>query len=111
MGLPKLDVWFDYGCCLWNNSGAVHGDSLPISDGLKRELEALGDEFWSYLDGSDPGGPPAWTREQTYAFFDRAEPVCKRLQEELQGKYTVINCLDDDRKTYCDPENWVDDRK
>ena len=111
MELPKLEFWFDYGCCLWNDSGAVNIDNLPISDSLKRELEALDDEFWGYLDLSDPGGPPLWTREQTYAFFDRAELVCKRLQEELQGKYTVINRLDDDRKCYCNPENWVDNRK
>ncbi len=99
MELPKLKFWFDYGCCLWSDIGAVNIDNLPISDSLKRELEALGDEFWDYLDDGDPGGPPAWTREQTCAFFDRAEPVCKKLEEELRGKYTVINRLDDDRKT------------
>lgn len=110
MELPKLEFWFDYGCCLWDEGGAV-GDDLPISDELKRELKALDDEFWGYLDWSDPGGPPVWTIEETYAFFDRAEPVFKRLEEELHGKYTVINHLDDDRRCYCDPENWIDKRK
>ena len=110
MELPKWEFSFDYGCCLWDESGAV-GDDLPISDELKRELNALDDEFWGYLDWSDPGGPPVWTIEETYAFFDRAEPVFKRLEEELRGKYMVINRLDDVRRCYCDPENWIDKRK
>lgn len=106
MELPKLKFSFDYGCCLWTDSGGIGSDNLPISDSLKQELEALEDEFWGYLDMDDPKRPPAWTLEETLAFFDRAEPVCKRLQEELQGKYTVINRLDDDREMYCDPEYW-----
>lgn len=110
MELPKLEFRFDYGCCLWDKDGAV-GDDLSISDELKCELNALDDEFWGYLDWSDPAGPPVWTREETFAFFDRAEPVFKRLEEELRGKYKVINRLDDDRRCYCDPENWIDKRK
>lgn len=106
MELTKLEFWFDYGCCLWNDCGAVNIDSLPISDSLKRELETLGDEFWCYIDGSDAKAPPLWTLEETLAFFDRAELVCKRLQEELQGKYMVINRLDEDRECYCKPEYW-----
>lgn len=109
--LPKLEFWFDYGCCLWSDGGAFGVYKLPVSDGLKNEVQALEDEFWGYLDLSDPGGPPAWTIEQTYAFFDRAEIVCRKLQEELHGKYTVINRLDRDRETYCDPEGWIDTRK
>lgn len=110
MELPRLRFSFDYGCCLWVDDGAFDEDSLPITDGLKRELKALEDEFWDYLDWDDPGGPPAWSREETLAFFDRAEPVCKRLEEELCGKYTVINLLDKDREMYCDPEGWIDNR-
>ena len=41
MELPKLEFWFDYGCCLWDDDGAV----------------------------------------------------------------------DENRKCYCDPENWIDKRK
>lgn len=110
MELPKLEFSFDYGVCLWDKGGAVEPDKLPVSDDLKRELNALNDEFPSYLNWSDPHEPPVWTLEETLAFFDRAEHVCKRLQEDLQGKYTVISRLDDDREMYCDPENWVDDR-
>lgn len=111
MELPELEFWFDYGCCLWDKGGAVDANNLPISDDLKRELEEYGDEFCEYLNWGDPAGPPVWTQEETYAFFDRAELVCQKLQEELRGKYTVINCLDDDRRCYCDSENWIDNRK
>lgn len=110
MELPTLRFSFDYGCCLWTDDGAFGAYNLPISDDLKNDVEALEDEFWCYLDWSDPGGPPVWTIEQTYAFFDRAELVCQKLQEELCGKYTVINCLDDDRRCYCDPTGWIDTR-
>lgn len=109
MELPKLVFGFDYGCCLWDN-GAVDENSLPISDNLKSELKTLEDEFCDYLDWNDPAGPPVWTREETYAFFDRAESVCIKLEEELRGKYTVVNILDKDREMYCNPENWIDTR-
>ncbi len=110
MELPTIEFWFDYGCCLWCDEGAFGVYNLPIPDSLKNEVEAFEDEFWDFLDDSDPGGPPAWTIEQTYAFFDRAEIVCQKLQEELRGKYTVINRLDRGRKDYCDPEGWIDTR-
>ncbi len=111
MELPELRFSFDYGCCTWVCDGAIDPDKLPISDGLKRKLRALGDEFHDYLNWDDPAGPPVWTREQTYAFFDRAEPVAKKLEEELCGRYTVINLLDQDREMYCKPEYWIDNRK
>lgn len=110
MELTKLEFRFDYGCCLWCEDGAAGIDSLPISDDLKRELKEYDDKFWDYLDMDDPGGPPVWTREETLAFFDRAELVCQRLQEELREKYTVINRLDEDKKCYGNPENWIDTR-
>lgn len=110
MELPKLEFSFDYGCCLWDKDGAAGLENLPISDSLKRELNEADDEFWNYLDMDDPGGPPVWTIEQTYAFFDRMELVYKKLEEELRGQYTVINGLDGDRETYCQPKNWIDNR-
>lgn len=106
MELPELTFSFDYGCCLWDKGGAVGADTLPISDGLKRELEEYGDEFAGYLNWSDPKEPPVWTLGQTLEFFDRMELVYKRLEEELRGKYTVINDLDSDRDMYCKPEHW-----
>lgn len=111
MELPELKFGFDYGCCLWVKGGGIHADDLPISDELKRDLNALNDEFPNYLNWSDPKEPPVWTLEETYDFFDRAEPVCKRLEEELRGKNKVINGLDEDREMYCKPEYWIDDRK
>ncbi len=105
--LPTLNFSFDYGCCLWDKHGAVGADNLPISDGLKRELEEYGDYFADYLDWSEPKNTPVWTLKQTLEFFDQMELVYKRLEEELHGKYTVINGLDFDRDMYCQPEYWV----
>lgn len=111
MELPRITFSFDYGVCLWNKGGAVEPEDLPISDGLKHELEEANEEFPSYLNWSDPHEPPVWTLEQTLGFFDRMETVFKRLEEELSGKYIVINGLDDDRNMYCKPEYWADDHK
>lgn len=111
MELPKLIFSFDYGCCLWVKGGGIDADDLPISDDLIRELNELNEEFPNYLNWSDPHEPPVWTLEETLAFFDRAELVFERLEEELRGKYTVINGLDENRDMYCKPEYWIENQK
>lgn len=111
MELPTLKFSFDYGVCLWGKGGAEEPENLPISDGLRRELEDANEEFPNYLNWSDPNQPPVWTLEQTLEFFDRMELVCQKLQDELRGKYTVINGLDGDRDMYCKPEYWSEGQK
>lgn len=94
MELPKLEFWFDYGCCLWNHGG-VEADTLPITPDLLNELNDLMAEYAGQIDWDDPGSSEGWTKKQEEAFKRRAAIAGKRLQEELQGKYTVINCFED----------------
>lgn len=92
MELPKLEFWFDYcGACVWVNGGAKDYDKLPISESLKRELGELCTDYDSQLDWDDPGSSAGWTKEQEDDFHRRAAIAGKKLQEELRGKYTVIN--------------------
>lgn len=94
--LPKLEFRFDYfGACAWVDGGDMEYDSLPVSDSLMEELRALCDEYDNRINWSDPGSSEGWTKKQEEAFNRRAAIAGKRLQEELQGKYTVINCFED----------------
>lgn len=95
MELPKLEFRFDYFCCLWNKSGGIKEDTLPITPDLLNELRALIGEYADQIDWDDPGSSEGWTKEQEEAFKRRAAVAGKRLQEELQGKYTVKNCFED----------------
>lgn len=95
MELPKLDFWFDYGCCLWCKSGGVKADTLPITPDLLNELNDLMVEYAGQIDWDDPGSSKGWTEEQKETFRRRAAVAGKRLQEELQGKYIVINRFED----------------
>lgn len=92
MELPKLDFYFDYmGACAWVNSGAIMYDELPVSDSLREELRRLCVDYDNQLDWSDPGSSVGWTKDQEDDFNRRAAIAGKKLQEELRGKYTVIN--------------------
>lgn len=92
MVLPKLDYYFDYmGACAWVDGCAIEYDKLPVSNSLKKELEALCREYDDQIDWSDPGNSEDWTKGHKDDFRRRAAIVGKKLQEELIGKYTVIN--------------------
>lgn len=92
MELPKLDFYFDYtGACAWVDGCAIMYHELPVSDSLREELRGLCDDYDNRLDWSDPGNSKGWTKEQREDFNRRAAIAGKRLQEELCGKYTVIN--------------------
>ncbi len=54
MELPTLKFSFDYGVCLWGKGGAEEPENLPISDGLRRELEEANEEFPNYLERPEP---------------------------------------------------------
>lgn len=96
MDLPRLEFRFDYcGACAWVKGGGMDYDSLPVSDSLMEELRVLCSEYDSQIDWDDPGSSKGWTKEQKEAFNRRAALAGKRLQEELQDKYTVINCFED----------------
>lgn len=53
--------------------------------------------------------PSPWTRKECADFFDRAEIVLQKLKAELEGKYEIISCLDEDRQIYLHNNTFIDD--
>ena len=112
MSVQKLKFMFDYcDSCLWDKEGLIDHNELPLSNELKKELDEISIEFWNVIDWSDPHLPSPWTRKECADFFDRAEIVLQRLQAELDGKYEIISCLDEDRKIYLYENTFSDDKK
>lgn len=110
MAIQMLKFSFDYfDSCLWDKEGLIDHNDLPISSGLKNELNDICEEFRGILNWSDPPAPSPWTRKQCSDFFDRAEIILQRLQAELDGKYEIISCLDEDRRIYLYNNTFSDD--
>lgn len=110
MSVQKLKFMFDYcDSCLWDKEGLIDHNELPLSNELKKELDEISIEFWNVIDWSDPNLPSPWTRKECSDFFDRAEIVLQRLQAELDGKYEIISCLDEDRQIYLYENTFIDD--
>ncbi len=94
MELPELRFCFDYFCCTWVNGCGTELDELPISDNLKKELNGLIKEDADRINWDDPGASVDWTKEQEDDFNRKAAIAGKKLQNELRGKYNVINCFE-----------------
>ena len=110
VAVQKLKFMFEYGgICLWDNNGVVENDEIPISDSLKQELDDICEEFENVVNWSDPHLPSPWTRKECADFFDRAEIVLQKLKAELEGKYEIISCLDEDRQIYLHNNTFIDD--
>lgn len=110
MTIQILKFEFEYcGFCLWSNHGAFNHKKLPISDKLLKDLDGICQEFNSILDWSDPHATSPWTRKQCADFFDRAEIILEKLKKELDGKYEIISCLDEDRRIYLHENTFSDD--
>lgn len=94
MNKYQLCFFFDYGgYCLWGNDGGVNYNSLPISVGLKSELNAMNAEFSTSLDWDDPKSPSPWTKEYSIDFNNRATIVYEKLKAELGSNYELKNEL------------------
>jgi hypothetical protein len=98
-----LKFWFEHGgTCLWSaNQSAVNkfgyaidNETLPISARLVTELNALEDEYHTYLDWNDPPSPSPWTQEQKQGFIDRANATYQKLLSELGEEFELINKVD-----------------
>ncbi|MBV1829697.1 hypothetical protein HNW77_01505 [Komagataeibacter sp. AV436] len=95
--MKHIKVMADYACYpLWHaGPRAGEGDfdpaTLPISDGLKKDLDAWRCEFDAILDWNDPGGPnTGFETPDTRDAFDRqGTELAARLQSELGTQYRV----------------------
>ncbi|MGY6770191.1 hypothetical protein [Komagataeibacter sp. NFXK3] len=95
--MKHIKVMADYACYpLWH-AGPRAGDgdfdpaTLPISDDLKKALDAWQRAFDAILDWDDPGGPDTGfeTPDARDAFDQQGIELAARLQRELGTQYQV----------------------
>lgn len=100
MAKYKIRFMFEWGSgvCLWSMNEAaallfedypIETDRLPISDGLKEELDRLIDKHVEAWDWDDPAGDLLWDENQIKEFTAEAEDAYKALCEELGPDYDV----------------------
>jgi len=83
----------DYQCWpLWHHKGEQVGDIDPneigVSAQLAEDLENWADVFESHMNWSDPAATK-WTEEEEGQFASEGRALCRRLAQELNGRYTV----------------------
>ena len=102
MNKYQLSFWFEHGgFCIWgkNNNAkekygyAVKNDALPISGSLINNLNALEEEYATFLDWDYPQNPPLWTEEHKVDFLHRATIIYDQLRKELGAEFEVENEL------------------
>lgn len=49
LNFKYLDLYCDYGACLWIEGGAVHPEKLPISESLCQRINAFCDDYFNAL--------------------------------------------------------------
>lgn len=91
----RIKMMADYFCHpLWRNGGVEVGDidpaSLPISEGLQRDLDAWARAFDAILDMDDPANKGGWESPQARDdFAARGADIAQRLREELGPGWEV----------------------
>lgn len=100
MNKMVLRFSFDFGdICLWgmNDSAkkqfgyAIESSSLPFSRQLMDKLNGLQEEFGTILDWEDPASGCIWTEQHKLDFLERANEVCREIQQELGSEFEIIN--------------------
>ncbi|MFJ2555433.1 MULTISPECIES: hypothetical protein [unclassified Streptomyces] len=79
-------TWLHHG----DDSDNVAPDTLPVSDGLARDLAAWGAEFDATLDRDNPVDSGFHTEADEQDFAARGEGLARRLQEELGAGVPVV---------------------
>ena len=91
----RIRLMADYFCHpLWRNGGAEVGDidpaTLPISDGLKRDLDAWARAFDAILDMDDPANKGGFQSPQARDDFTaRGADLARRLRDELGPAWEI----------------------
>ena len=90
MNRNELRFWFEHGgTCIWgtNDSAkeeygyAVDNGKLPISEKLLHMLNALEDEYSTYIDWNEPQNPSPWSDEQKKGFSKSSKFDISRIGE------------------------------
>ena len=96
----QLRFWFEHaGPCIWAvNARAkekygygMWNNDIPISAELIDALDAMQDEYGTYLNWDYPPDPSPWPEEQKIDFYNRATKLYERLKEELGNEYEISN--------------------
>lgn len=96
----QLTFWFEHGgYCIWGKNSdakekygtAIKNDSLPISEKLVGDLNALEEEYATFLNWEIPLAPSLWTAEHKVDFVRRATIAYERLRNELGPEFEVEN--------------------
>ena len=91
----KIKLMADYFCHpLGHNGGVDVGDidpaSLPISEGLQRDLDAWARAFDAILDMDDPANKGGWeTPKARDDFAARGAHLAQRLRDELGPDWQI----------------------
>lgn len=83
----KIKLMPDYECwCLWDMVGVgnINPELLPISDTLKKDLNAWEIEYDSTLNWDDPIESGFATEDELVAFNNEGLRLLKNLQTELK---------------------------
>lgn len=100
MNKYQLSFWFEHGgFCVWSKNDnakekygyAVKNEALPISENLTNDLNALEDEYATFLDWENPANPSPWSEAHKTEFLNRANLIYKQLQEELGSEFEIEN--------------------
>jgi len=93
-----------YGCVLWEAGGHRVGDiepeTLPISEGLVRDLRAWADAYDSILNQDCPQDSGFNTPEEEAAFDAEGRRLWAELRSQLGADYQVVYFSNVDLKTY-----------
>ena len=100
MSKYQLRFWFEHGgTCIWGmNTMAkekygypIKNEVLPISAELIKKLNALEQEYATYLDWECPSNPSPWTIEQKTDFLNKTTAIYEKLKTELGSDFELIN--------------------
>lgn len=98
----QLGFWFEHcGPCLWGMNAeakkvygyAIRPCDLSLSKELMQELDALENEYHTYLNWDSPSDPSPWTEAHKRDFLHRAMIAYNKLQVELGSEYEIRNEL------------------
>lgn len=70
---------------------AIDSGLLPISEGLKHEINILEKEHGTYLNWDCPQDPSTWFEEHKEDFCARSTAVYEKLKTELGSRFNLVN--------------------
>ncbi|TDP97588.1 hypothetical protein [Labedaea rhizosphaerae] len=99
--MPRARFFFDAGSgsVLWSDDDparerfdyAIELDALPLSDGLRAELNRLIHAYDDSVDWDYPPNPTPWSPQQCARFNGEVRAAMTRLRAELGPEWEVVD--------------------